>query len=79
VSIASSRAINSSRDNSAYFDIFADFEVEAEVNSPLHPNALQFRRMKRDSLIVNNVVIRRTGSGIGTGDFLKFRAEGSDK
>jgi hypothetical protein len=68
VSIATSRTINSSRDNSAYFDIFADFVVEAEVKSPLHPKALQFRRMKRDSLTIYDVVIRRTGSGIGTGD-----------
>jgi len=68
VSIASSRAINSSRDNSAYFDIFADLETVAEVYSPLQSKALQLCRMKRDSLIVYNVVIRRTGSGIETGD-----------
>jgi hypothetical protein len=40
----------------------------AEVENPLHPKALQFRRMKRDSLTIYDVVIRRTGSGIGTGD-----------
>ena len=68
MSIASSRAINSSRDNSAYFDIFGDFEVVAEVKNPLQFKALQLCRMKRDSLIVYNGVIRRTGSGIGTGN-----------
>jgi len=61
-------AINSSRDNSAYFDILAEFEFVADVDNPLQPRPLQFRGMKRDSLKVYDVVMRTTGSGIETGD-----------